>query len=286
VSPRQRWAPALRVARREAVRSRGRSILVLVMIALPVLAVTAADVVIQTSEISGTEAIERRIGTADARVSVERGTGHVAQTADPDTGGLSWSGGGRGQGPRTLDDVEDALGREVEAVELVTGGVLVETDAGRGDVAVTETDWTSDLVEGTYRLTEGRMPEQAGEVAINGHLAERGYALGDDLEGEGLRDLTIVGIGENTSYRGHSIAVAQPGLFFGLEVDAQRGHAVFHDLARAVGQEHAIGTVPQGVWRGDAAELGQAFTLAQRTLCHRLLAALGRHGRVAGGVLL
>ncbi|QBR93049.1 ABC transporter permease [Nocardioides euryhalodurans] len=213
MSPRQRWAPALRVARREALRSRGRSILVLVMIALPVLGVTAADVVIQTSEISGAEAIERRIGTADARVSVERGTGQVAQTADPDTGGLSWSGGGRGQAPRTLDDVEDALGREVEAVELVTGGVLVETDAGRADVAVTETDWTSDLVEGTYRLTAGRMPEQAGEVAINGHLAERGYALGDELEGEGLADLTIVGIGENTSYRGHSIAVAQPGTF-------------------------------------------------------------------------
>ena len=36
------WRPALRLAWRDAVRARGRSILVLVMIALPVLAVTAA----------------------------------------------------------------------------------------------------------------------------------------------------------------------------------------------------------------------------------------------------
>ncbi len=43
------WAPALRVARREALRARGRSALVLAMIALPVLGVTAADVVIQTA---------------------------------------------------------------------------------------------------------------------------------------------------------------------------------------------------------------------------------------------
>ena len=41
---------------------RGRSVLVLVMIALPVLAVTAADVLIQTSTVSGVESIDRRMG--------------------------------------------------------------------------------------------------------------------------------------------------------------------------------------------------------------------------------
>ena len=72
VSPIRRWAPAVRVARREAWRAKGRSILVLTMIALPVLAVTAADVVIATSEVKGAEAVERRIGGADALVRVDR----------------------------------------------------------------------------------------------------------------------------------------------------------------------------------------------------------------------
>ena len=48
------WRPSLRMARRDAVRARGRSVLVLVMIALPVLAVTAADVVIQTGRCRAT----------------------------------------------------------------------------------------------------------------------------------------------------------------------------------------------------------------------------------------
>ena len=62
------WRPALRLARRDALRHQGRSILVLVMIALPVLAVTAADVVILTSDVNGVESLDRRLGSADARV--------------------------------------------------------------------------------------------------------------------------------------------------------------------------------------------------------------------------
>ena len=60
------WRLALRLARREALRARGRSILVLVMIALPVLAVTAADIVLQTQDISGSESLDRRLGSAEA----------------------------------------------------------------------------------------------------------------------------------------------------------------------------------------------------------------------------
>ena len=42
----------LRIARRDARRARGRSLLVVAMIALPVLGVTAADVVARTYELS------------------------------------------------------------------------------------------------------------------------------------------------------------------------------------------------------------------------------------------
>ena len=78
------WKPALRLARRDALRNQGRSILVLVMIALPVLAVSAADVVYQTSDVAGAESLDRRLGTADARVAVSPGSGRVIQGFDPD----------------------------------------------------------------------------------------------------------------------------------------------------------------------------------------------------------
>ena len=215
-----RWAPALRVARREARRARGRSALVVAMIALPVLGVTAADVVIQTAQVSGTEAIERRLGAADARISVEPGIAHVAQTADPDSGGGT-GGGGRNTEPRTLDDVERVLGRQVEAVEITPGFVRVTTDAGVADVEVTETDLTSGLTDGLYRIDEGRVPAADDEVAINHALADRGLGLGDELAVEDGPTLTVVGIGDNTSYRGSPMAVAPPGAL-GLPVKEAR----------------------------------------------------------------
>lgn len=212
MSPRRRWAPALRVARREAMRAKGRSILVLVMIALPVLGVTAADVVIQTAEVSGAEALDRRLGTADARLRTEMGLTRVRQTADPDTGG--WSGDGRRrEGPPQLSDFETALGRDLRAVEVVEGSQLVVTDAGVADVMVIETDLTDDLTDGLYRITEGRVATTTDEVVVNGALADRGLTLGDELEVRDGPTLTVVGIGENTTYRGMPIAVAPLGAF-------------------------------------------------------------------------
>ena len=84
------WRPSLRMARRDALRARGRSVLVLVMIALPVLAVTAADIAIATQDIQGGEALERRMGAADAYVT-SVGADSVPQSFDPDQG-YGWSG--------------------------------------------------------------------------------------------------------------------------------------------------------------------------------------------------
>ena len=77
------WRLPLRIARRDALRHRGRSVLVLVMIALPVLAVTTADVLIQTSTVSGVESIDRRMGASEALVTTSLGSGRVAQKPDP-----------------------------------------------------------------------------------------------------------------------------------------------------------------------------------------------------------
>lgn len=214
MNPWRRWAPALRVARREAVRAKGRSALVLGMIALPVLGVTAADVVIQTAQVSGTEAIERRLGTADARLTIEPGLTRVIQTADPDDGGWAGDGGRRrASAPAGLEDFEEALGRDLTAVEVVDASQPVVTDAGVADVSMIETDLTDPLTDGLYRITEGRVAEAADEVVVNGALAERGFAIGDPFEVRNGPTLTVVGIGENTSYRGYPIAVAPLGTF-------------------------------------------------------------------------
>ena len=80
------WHPALRIAWRDALRHRGRSILVLVMVALPVLAVSAAAVVYTSAEVTGVEGADRQMGSAAARVWTE-GPGRIIQAPDPDRQG-------------------------------------------------------------------------------------------------------------------------------------------------------------------------------------------------------
>ena len=79
-----RWSglrATLRMARRDAMRNRGRSVLVVVMIALPVLALTGADVLARTMQLSTTEKLAMNLGRSDARVMILGG--QVTQTPTP-----------------------------------------------------------------------------------------------------------------------------------------------------------------------------------------------------------
>ncbi len=119
----------------------------------------------------------------------------------------------RQQEPPSLDDFAAALGRDLTAVEVVTGERSVLTEAGARTVSMVETDLSDDLTDGLYRITDGRVAQELNEVVVNAALAARGFELGDDLEVRNGPTLTVVGIGENTSYRGYPIAVAPVGGF-------------------------------------------------------------------------
>ena len=80
-----RWRLALRVARRDALRARGRTLLVLAMVGLPVLAVVAADALYRTHDVSAAEGLSQRLGAADARIEGEL---RSQVWADPLTGDL------------------------------------------------------------------------------------------------------------------------------------------------------------------------------------------------------
>jgi putative ABC transport system permease protein len=63
------WAAALRVARREARRAKGRSALVVAMIMLPVATLGFAAAIQDSFELTPAERAERLMGSAQARVS-------------------------------------------------------------------------------------------------------------------------------------------------------------------------------------------------------------------------
>ena len=80
---------ALRLARRDAWRSKGRSALVVAMIAIPVLGVSASDVLYRSFQLSEDQKATRRMGTADAILS---DSGQVRVRQFPTIDGVAWDG--------------------------------------------------------------------------------------------------------------------------------------------------------------------------------------------------
>jgi putative ABC transport system permease protein len=194
------WRPLLRLAWRDALRARGRSVLVLVMIALPVLAVTAATVVMATSDVSGSESLERRIGAADAKIDFQD-VGRVLQ--EPDTNGSFASRGRPHPDVQDVAHVEQVLGRDVRAIPWNTGTTRVVTDKGVADAEADTLDLNDPLAAGLFTVDEGRLPQSPDEVVVNTALASRGFAVGDPLEVQDGATYTVVGVGESGAYRGY-----------------------------------------------------------------------------------
>lgn len=204
------WRLALRLAARDALRHRGRSLLVLVMIALPVAAVAVADTVYGTSATTGTEALERRIGTAEARVDLGAGANRVLQLPDPEDG-LAYEGSGRDTTGPTVEDVLGVLGSDRPATELREGTVRFETGAGIGDAEALELDLDDPLTSGLVELTDGRWPASPGEVLVSSDLRDRDP--GEELTLADGTTLAIVGTAESTRYTGYPRAFGLPGAF-------------------------------------------------------------------------
>src|SRR5687768_12265807 len=65
------WRTALRIARREAQRAKGRSALVVAMIMLPILALSFAAAAYDMFSLRPEEQVDRRLGAADAELRWE-----------------------------------------------------------------------------------------------------------------------------------------------------------------------------------------------------------------------
>lgn len=231
ISPTSRggWRVALRLARREALRRRGQTALMLVLICLPVVAVTAAAVVWRTQDVTAVEGLDRRMGAAAAYVETS-GFAEVAQAFDPmevyDVVGEDAYDAPGVLDEDDLDRVLEVLGPDRPAVPFQTDLLGFRTDKGLGDVQTLATDLASPLTDGLLEVTRGTYPPGPGEVVVNQALAERGPGIGDTLtvvrngpEGEEEIDLRIVGIAERTTTRGLPSAAALPGAFGSNPVD-------------------------------------------------------------------
>ncbi|MER5862075.1 FtsX-like permease family protein [Kitasatospora sp. NPDC002040] len=189
------WRAALRIARRDALRAKGRSALIIAMIALPVVGVTGADIVARSSQLTPQERSTRLMGTADAYVSTGRQPGwRLVQAPDPDprtTTVLSQSGPKPTPTPeeeaRAALPLERLLKQALPAearllpVEATVVSHLTSTSYGQGQTQTWGLDLADPLARGITTLRQGSWPAAPYEIAAStGFLTDSGLKVGQD----------------------------------------------------------------------------------------------------------
>ncbi|RAJ41311.1 putative ABC transport system permease protein [Kitasatospora sp. SolWspMP-SS2h] len=216
------WRAALRIARRDAARAKGRSALVLAMIALPVLGVAGVDVIARSAQLEPAEKAARQMGTAQAAVTASTPGGTVLQSPDGDN---STSRMPEKDQPRTPAQQRSATTDPAQLLtELLPGAVLVPTDdyrstsattkEGRMSVTVEEADLTDPVWKGKLNLVAGTAPTQPDQLVVTrGFLDRSGLRVGDRTAFRGLdaRPYTITAVAENPARLDEAMLYGRPG---------------------------------------------------------------------------
>ncbi|MFD3518184.1 ABC transporter permease [Streptomyces sp. NPDC058657] len=214
------WLAAIRIARRDAWRSKGRSILVLAMIAVPILGVSAVDVTLRSAELSTAQKLDRELGAADAQLT-DPGYGGLPVMQPPDA---------RQRGAEPVEGFDAYRTKpfpdgKADITKAVPAGAKVLTDTaamtrlrtthGLLDTEVREVKAADPMMTGIYALTDGRFPEKAGEVAATEHFLEAsGLKIGDTVTARALdTKYTLVGAYELPSSLASDQVIAPPGTF-------------------------------------------------------------------------
>lgn len=209
------WIAALRIARRDAWRAKGRSALVLAMLALPIIGVSAADLTLRSAELSPGQALDRKLGAADAEV---RSSGFgVPLYQRPDGESYAPVGGYQNFTPPKDDERQDnakaALPAGAESTKMSTAFAKIRTTHGLLGTDLREVDAASPLVTGLFTLVDGQLPRQPGEIiATTAFLDQAGYSVGSQVIPRGMKtSYTIVGAYELPSHLKATELLAPPG---------------------------------------------------------------------------
>jgi len=163
------WLTALRIARREALRAKGRSALVIAMIAVPVLALSLAAASYDMFRLTPAEQATRLLGGADAKIDWV-GTEPVAQHP---TGAGPASDASPYNATVAARDLLAVLPAGSAVTPLRRGRIALRTGSGLGDLAAYGIDLAAPMTAGIVTLREGRAPATDGEIALTAPAADR-----------------------------------------------------------------------------------------------------------------
>jgi putative ABC transport system permease protein len=204
----------LRIARRDARRARGRSLLVIAMIALPVLGIGGLDVLYRTYQLSPDQEATRDIGAADIGIT-DTQSGPITQYSE--TGSFTAS----ASSPSGSSTRADARTPDQLAALLPSGSRWLADSSVYGSVAagdrtvpttIRSLAYDDPMARGIYHQHEGRPPRAAGEVGLTEALAARlGVGLGDSIDlGDAYGPATVVGVVKDGSDTARQTALVSP----------------------------------------------------------------------------
>ncbi|WP_412539858.1 FtsX-like permease family protein [Longispora sp. K20-0274] len=205
----------LRMSWRQLRRAKGRSVLIVTMLMLPVLALSWTAATYDMFRLTPREQAVRALGAADVAVTRPQSTALFQEPTK-----LAWSTPDMSR----RDTPSEPAGRDQIAAFLPagsrllldrTGGTAVFATRGAG-IAKLETrslDYTDPLAEGILRQLSGAAPKRAGQVALSRKAADRlGAAVGDVVRlGDGTASYTVVGLVERPDGIADQFVVALPG---------------------------------------------------------------------------
>lgn len=183
------WALAARLARREVRRRKGRTALVMALIAIPVLAMTVASVVYRTTADSWVEEYRRWNGASDMAVT------YVSI--------------GSARRPGDFDPSALPAGSRFVSWHDVGGSVVPASGYPSVWVAFSDLPLADPITDGMVEVIRGRVPGAANEVLLHPDVAdELGVDVGERLDLV-VPDVSyeVVGVGRSAAVRDERLMV-------------------------------------------------------------------------------
>lgn len=224
-SPTATWNFASRLARREVRRRPGRTLLVMLLIAIPVMGMATASIVARTTAPANGDTFTQQYGSADVVVATSAGSPF----------GFDRNTEVRGDAAPVLPD-----GTRFAEVMSVHSPVRADVDGviTTEYVQITDADLADPMFDGAGAVTERRVPTGPDEAFLSRRLADDfGVGVGDRLRLV-RPDLTldVVGIGGGAKFYEENLLVV-PGFDRDLVVDDRLTVATLIDIPPDVERE-------------------------------------------------
>lgn len=224
---------ALRMARREAMRNKWRSLLVVLLIGFPVFVLGVGDIAYRSWQLDPSERITREIGAADAGFQTAPGC-TITQVPQGWLGDGYRCDGANSQAPQNAPTTQSLLAQLPAGSSVVErvdnfGGARIKTKAGVKYTDLRGIYYANPIVKGMVKQLHGRAPRTASEVALTPALAKSiGAHIGETIQLlNPNRSMTVVGIVQDARYRKIETAYSVPSA-----VDANQGNSEVTWFAR------------------------------------------------------